>query len=127
LDVEGEKNNIVFFYTLQNNTDADYRLPDASTTLMAQLTQTKSLSSTSDGFTSRDTSVFIPTKQRVRYGVHIAYPYGEPRYNNNASDDERGKWRKKLAEFVHKDMANLNGFVLFDESNRFQINLPKGW
>jgi hypothetical protein len=28
---------------------------------------------------------------------------------------------------VNEKMANLVGFVLFDETNRYEIDLPKGW
>jgi len=28
---------------------------------------------------------------------------------------------------MKKEFANLDGFVLFDTTNRYQINLPNGW
>jgi len=126
LDTEGENNNIVFYYTLQNNTDFDYRLPEGSTTLMAQLEQTKSLSASKDGFTTHDTAVFLPAKQRYRYAVHVAYPY-EIKLKDSATDVETKAWREKLGVYVNDEMSNLNGFVLFDEANRYQVILPKGW
>jgi hypothetical protein len=45
----------------------------------------------------------------------------------DASKEERQKFRKELSDFVNTKLSNLDGFVLFDDNNRYQINLPKGW
>jgi hypothetical protein len=41
--------------------------------------------------------------------------------------EEQGNFRKALAGYVSKEMGNVDGFVVFDETNRYQINFPKGW
>jgi hypothetical protein len=127
LDTEGDKNNIIFNYTLQNNTEFDYQMPEGSVRLMAQLQRENSLSSADEGFTNLDKNVFIPAKQRFRYTVHMGYPYDKETLPSNASREQKTAWRQRLASYLNQEMGNLNGFVLFDESNRYQINLPKGW
>jgi hypothetical protein len=126
VDAEGEKNTIVFYYTLENTTDFDYQLPaKPSTVVMARLEKQKSLSF-DDEYTSFDHLPFLPPKQRIRFGIHVAYPYPE-RLSPGASHEEGHRFREKLAAYVKTELANLNGFVLFDKENRYQIELPKGW
>ena len=38
---------------------------------------------------------------------------------------ERGKG--DLSELVAPEFGNLDGFVIFDKSNRYQIECPRGW
>ena len=126
VDTEGENDQIVFRYTLQNNTDFDYSPLDTSLKLMGQLERQKSLSNSPEGFPKID-SVYIPARQRVRYSIHTIYPYDKEKLKADASTDERTAWRKKLGIFIKEDMGNLNGFVIFDDTDRYQINFKKGW
>jgi hypothetical protein len=34
---------------------------------------------------------------------------------------------KKVSETSDRRLKELNGFVIFDESNHYQIDAPKGW
>jgi hypothetical protein len=128
VDTEGEKNTIVFYYTLQNNTDFDYRIVDASSvTLMSKLEKTKSLSGTkNDDFLKIDFPILLPAKQRARFAIHFNYPY-EKKSRGEATQDEREKYRKELAAFLKEKAPNLNGFALFDELNRYQVDFARGW
>jgi hypothetical protein len=114
--------SLVFFYTLENGTDFDYRLPNAAgIAITARLKRERSLSRFLNAVTV-DYPVFIPAHQRVLLAVHLPdYVYPERLPPPGA---ER---RAKLAAYVAKEMPNLDGFVLFDEANRYQINFPKGW
>jgi hypothetical protein len=34
---------------------------------------------------------------------------------------------RKVAAFLAKDATNLDGFVLFDTGNKYEIDFPSGW
>lgn len=125
--VVGQNNDIAFFYVLENMTNSDYRVENASDTyLIARLKQQKSLSEFEGNFQKLHFPIFIPARQRVWVPIELSYPYQE-KLASDASGKERHKWRQKLREFVKSQMGNLNGFVLFDNKNRYQINFPRPW
>jgi hypothetical protein len=64
--------------------------------------------------------IFLPANQRVRMAIEISYPFvwpaaGDPGFEN------------KLKDFVKQRLAKVEEFVLFDELNRCQIELPSAW
>ena len=128
IDTEGDNNTIVFYYTLQNNTDYDYRITDASNfTLMGKLEKQKSLSGAKgDRFLKFDFPLLLPAKQRLRFAIHLDYPY-DKKSKAEATKDEREKYRKELSAFLKEKTPNLDGFAIFDELNRYQIDFPREW
>ena len=52
--------------------------------------------------------------------LEILSPFGWPGENDNAFQD-------KLRDFVNQRLADAQSFVLFDQSDRFQIEFPSGW
>jgi hypothetical protein len=64
----------VLYYTLENTTDLDYRLPPRDQIeLNAKLRRQNSLSTNDQLLTLDDRPIFFPAKQRIRIGVHLAY------------------------------------------------------
>ena len=128
VDTEGDNNTIVFYYILQNNTDYDYHIVDASNvTLMDKLEKQKSLSwGKSDQFLKFDYPLLLPAKQRLRFAIHLDYPYNK-KIKAEATKDEIEKYRKALSGFLKEETPNLNGFAMFDELNRYQIDFPREW
>ena len=133
IDTEGQNNTLLFAYTLENNTLFDYKVTGQSSVIMtAKLNRQRSLSlDRNDHFITVDYPIFIPSGQRTQFLIHLGYPY---RYEGirerpiaNASSEERKKYREAVAAFVNEQMGNVDGFVLFDEINRYQITFPKGW
>jgi len=45
----------------------------------------------------------------------------------DATKEERKKYKKELESHINDKFKNLNGFVLFDQKNRYRIDFPKGW
>jgi hypothetical protein len=127
-DVEGEKNHVVFYYTLQNNTAFDYGFSDLKSIMtMFRLEKQKSLSfEKNDELFRPDCPIWIPAKQRMRFALHLALPYDKS-LKKDATKDEKNEYRKNLEIYLNKEFTNLDGFTLFDEVNRYQIELPKGW
>jgi hypothetical protein len=117
---------LVFYYVLENTQDSDYRLPTPPALLVhARLKEEKAFASGSI-ISLGDESVFVPAKQRVRFGVHVRYPVKEDLGPDPKSYDDFRARRKRLADYAKKEFGNFDGFTLFDTVNRYQINLPNG-
>ena len=106
-------------YDLENNTDRDYRLADsAGTVIMSRLKSGHSLSQEEP--TRLSYPAFLPANQRVRVAIEISYPFVWP------APEDRGL-ENKLKYFVKQRLANVEAFVLFDEVNHCQVELPSAW
>ena len=153
MNTEGEEDTLVFYYILENTTAIDYRFP-SSPTILVKLERQKSLI---EGplFVHGDTFTFIPAGQRLRFGIHLQYPYeqlpkgfflegpissalrpfvnsGEPipkeqRPHLNPDEFIARRYQRGARNFVKEYLPNHNGFVLYDEENHYQIDFPKGW
>ena len=128
IDTDGENKNFVFYYTLENNTNFDYKISNLTDVVtMAKLKKPNSLSGSPDGkFLKPDYPILIPAKQRLRFSLQLGFPY-DKNMKEGTRKEEREQYRKELEAYANKEFSNLDGFVLFDEVNRYQINLPKGW
>jgi len=127
MDTEGDNNTITFIYTLQNNTALDYRVSDGGMIhLGAVLKRSKEFSFERGSFLSVDYPFYLPAKSRIRFVLHIRYPYSI-KDDLTASDDARHDWETNLCRFANKQFSNLNGFVLLDENTRYQVDMPNGW
>src|SRR5260370_17107479 len=106
-------------YDLENNTDRDYRLADsAGTVIMSRLKSGHSLSQEEP--TRLSYPAFLPANQRVRVAIEISYPFVWPDPGDPALEN-------KLKDFVKQRLAKVEEFVLFDEVNRCQVQLPSVW
>jgi hypothetical protein len=99
----------------------------AKITLLVKLERQKSLSGgKNDSFLKGDFPLFLPAKQRLRFGIHLGYPY-EKKGKDNPSREEQVQYRKEVASYVKNELSNVDGFVLFDEAKRYQVDFPPGW
>ena len=106
-------------YEVQNHTDFDYRLADGPEALvMSQLRADGSLSSQQPIRLSYPT--FLPARQRARVALELLSPFAWPAENDPAFQD-------KLRDFVNQKLVDVQSFVLFDQTDRFQIEFPSGW
>jgi len=73
--------------------------------------------------------VFVPAHQKTRITISTpSYGFSPPTHlTSSSTPEEKYKHYAETAAYVTKQMPNLNGFVLFDESNRYQVELPNGW
>ena len=123
---EGEKNTILFYYTLENTTDFDFHIESGDHTLMsATLLKQKNLSPFGES-EKIDYPIFVPAKKRIRFPIHINYSY-PLREKENANLEERRKYRRDLEQYLSDELTNLDGFDLLDEINRYEIVFPAGW
>src|SRR5258708_39019386 len=73
-----------------------------------------------------DYPVFVPAKKRVRFAIHLGYPYPEKMKANPAPGDGK-KYRESVEKYTMDELNNLDGFDLLDETNRYKIIFPTAW
>jgi hypothetical protein len=125
-DTYDNENHLQFCYVLQNNTAYDYNLTsDLVTHRGLKLARENGFSEFPDAI-SGVYPAFIPAKQRGRFCLHLAYAASvvEPPH---PTDDQRKAFRKEVENYMSSQLTNLDGFELFDTTNRYQILLPAGW
>ena len=130
VDAEGSERNLVFYYILSNNTDRDFRIDsDTDVRLAGRLQRQAALTAeNSKEFLATEFPVFIPAKQRSRFAVHLGYPYeGATPLTQGTSPAEREQNEKSVLAYVRNELTNLDGFVVFHEPTRYQVDLPSGW
>lgn len=127
LRTEGDKHTIVYEYTLQNNTDTDYQLSDETDTHLGfKRMQTDSMDFSDKTFVKADYPIYVPAKSRVNLELHMPLPYDSD-VDTNAPDDVQHDYYTKLSHFVATTISNVSGFVLMDDTARYEIDLPNGW
>jgi hypothetical protein len=118
-EVDPANASLVLFYDVQNNTDHDYQLSNgADTVIMGRLKSDRSL--IAEEQIKLTSPAFIPARNRARITLGFTGPLQWPSQMNSASGNA-------FREFVAREVANLDGFVLFDGANRYQIELPGKW
>ena len=123
-EVDATHAALIFSYDLDNNTDVDYRLAKGpATVVMTRLKSSGSVSSEEP--VELDNSVFLPARNRTRIAVEVTrnfnWPTGLPGTQIGPVNQE------KFRGLVAQEVANLSGFVVFDQATHFQIELPGGW
>jgi len=124
-DIDPKNKTAYYLYTLENKTDFDYRFgTDSKVSIMLKHKRQHDLAS-GDELTF-DKPIFIPSKHRISFAVHFKYPVFSE-FSDKIDKKERELRDKIIHEFLNKEMPNLDGFILFDEETRYEIDLPKGW
>lgn len=119
LELDRGRSSLVLSYDLENNTDLDYRLAESpGVVVMRRLKSDESLSQEESMRVKYP--VFLPARQTARMLIEITKPFSWPE-----KDDPEVVG--KLKDFVKQRLANAEGFVLFDEASRCQIELPGAW
>jgi hypothetical protein len=127
-DTEGNNNDIAVYYTLENTTAFDYRTSDATNvTLTAKLLRQNELSISEESPIIIDYPIFVPAKKRMRFRVHLNYPYPVKQKSSDPNLEERKSYRAGLEKYMSEELGNLDGFDLLDESSRYEIIFPAGW
>jgi hypothetical protein len=118
-EIDASNSAVVFLYDLANRTDSDYQLAKGpSVVIMRRLKSSGSLSSEKPAILA--SSAFVPAKNRTRIAVEIRQPFTWPGRMDAKSED-------RLRQLVAGEVTDIQGFVLFDQSTRYQIDLPGAW
>ncbi len=123
-EVDATHAKLIFFYDLDNNTDTDYHVATGPlTVVMTRLKSNGSVSSEEQVELSN--SVFLPARNRTHIAVEVARNFNWP---TGLSETQIGPVnQEKFRALVSQEVANVSGFVLFDQATHFQIELPGGW
>jgi hypothetical protein len=108
-----------FRYSLQNTTDRDYRLP-ADAKVMMRLSKDMSYRDVSK--MAWDHALYIPAGQKVNVSIKLPIMYSDFNFTKAMADDE-----KQLVPFMDRRMSEIDGFALFDLTNRYKVDFPSGW
>jgi len=118
-EIDKAHSSLIISYDLANDTDTDYRLADGPGVLiLCRLRADKSLSQEQPVRLSYP--VFLPAKQHARIAVEINEPFAWPTEKDPAYGD-------KVRDFIKRRLENIGEFVVFDEANRRQLELPGAW
>jgi hypothetical protein len=115
---------LIFSYDLENTTDSDYRLSnDPKLLIVGRLKSNTSLKP--EDSMQIENPIFLPARNRTRIALKVNYSFNWP---TQMFPGQVGPvTQEKFRSFVAGKTADLQGFVLFDEAARYQIELPAGW
>ena len=111
---------IHFTYTLQNATDTDYEIGSETEIRITFKNRDGSLTEPlPKELVTLRRPVFIPAKQKAMSRISLVF--GNVPQKKTTETDEQ--YHERLRTFCKEEIGDA-GFVLFDENNRYQINLP---
>jgi len=123
----GGKDYLNFNYMLQNNTNFDFRVDsEAGIAITAKMKQEKGFAQFAPGVVTISYPIFVPAKSRVWIALSIPYAY-PVKEKEKPNREERKQYTTEVAKYVTEELPNLDGFVLFDAQNRYEIDFPAGW
>jgi hypothetical protein len=120
---------LVLQYTLENTTNTDYTIDSRSgIKFMFRLSDgtvgADMFSGTIDANEGNQNDIllplFIPAKQKAIFSCHFT-DVNLPLKGSAESDDE---YHERIRTYLEKTYT-ISGFLLFDDANRYQIELPK--
>jgi hypothetical protein len=115
---------LVFTYDLENSTDSDYGLANGPKVLIMGRLKSSSSLKTEDSM-KIDNSIFLPARNRARVALEVSYPFIWP--TQMVPGGVGPMTQEKFRSFVAGKVTDLQGFILFDQAARYQIELPGGW
>lgn len=106
-------------YAIENTTAKDYRLPYNST-VMLLLPNGQGYRSGEQAHVDLDRNLFIPAKQKVN--INLTWSLQSVDYTLPPTND-----LSKETGFVDRRLSESDGFAIFDQTNRYRIDLPNAW
>jgi hypothetical protein len=117
-----DNKTIRFTYTVQNSTDYDYEI-ETGTPIRITVKHTDGSFSEPmpEDVAKMRLPVFIPSRQKGDITFSLFFGDDLPKKKSNESEDQ---YHERLRIFCKSQLGD-DAFTLFDERNRYQINLPK--
>jgi len=107
---------IEFLFDLDNRTDTDYQLASGpGTVIMKRLKADGSLSA--DARARLASAAFIPTNNRTRIAIEMTDAFTWPAKQDASAN-------QAFRDFVARETAGVQGFVIFDQASRYEVELP---
>ena len=110
---------VVFLYDVDNKSESDYELSKGgNVVVMSRLKSSHTLSSEKP--VNLSASAFVPANNRTRIALEVSEPFSWPSHMDSTSEN-------RFRDLVAQEVSDLEGFVIFDQSHRYQIDLPASW
>lgn len=107
---------VVFLYDVDNRSNSDYHLSGgANVVIMNRLQGNGSLTANDQASLQGDT--FVPAGNRARVTLQVLHPFTWPSQQNTAA-------QRSFRDLVSSQISGLQAFVVFDQTERYQIELP---
>ena len=107
---------VVFLYDIDNKSDSDYQLSKSpNVVVMSRLKSSHALSSEKP--VNLSSSAFVPANNRTRIALEVSEPFNWPSRMDNSSEN-------RFRDLVTQEVSDLEAIVIFDQSHRYQIDLP---
>lgn len=128
-----DNRHLLFYYVLNNLTDADYRIDDGTNIVV--MARRRGQRNVLIKLSEKDIKVFypivLPAKQRhilVVRDLRRRYRFeSELKETENPTPKQELAEQKKLQRLIERASPSFNGFALFDKASGREIDLPKGW
>jgi len=118
-EVDSTHAAVVFLYDLENTTDRDYRLiKGPNIVIMSRLKSSGTLSGEEP--IALNSTAFIPAQNRTRIALEVSHLFSWPGQKTAYAE-------RTFNQLVTGDVADVAGFVLFDQTNRYEIDFPASW
>lgn len=129
IDQDDNSKKITFVYILSNNSDKDWNVNEhTKISLFGKLAKQNSLSGDgSSPLWDFHRSIFLPSGQRIRFEIKSKIPFDGDVPSRESDEVEKKRHQENIAAQLNKIAGNLDGFVMYDHSNRNQITFPSGW
>jgi hypothetical protein len=110
---------VIFLYDLDNTTDTDYRLVKGpNLVIMSRLKSSGALSG--DEPVALDSAAFVPARNRTRIALEVTHLFNWPGQKSAYAE-------RAFDQLVASEVAGVSGFVLFDQTSRYEIDFPAAW
>ena len=110
---------VVFSYDLSNQAGDDYQIANGpQLVVMRRLRSSGTLSS--ERAARLVSPAFLPAKNSSRISLRVIEPFNWPARMDASAETH-------FRDLVAEEVADLEGFVIFDESHRLEIDLPGSW
>ncbi len=116
-----EKKLISFSFMVENTKSDDYEFRPLGVKLMVKYKDSSLRGPISPPSGTPWHSAFIPAKQRG----HIAILLSTREAPLKSARESEQEYHERLRGYLQEHFKNVNGFVLYDEINHYQLNLPR--
>ena len=117
--------HFIFTYVIENTSDVDYRV-DSDAGINLTIRHGGTLAMCERCLSLLTLPVYIPAKRKMLVPIKFNYtvpPELESQVKEAKQDAESGI----VAEYVRTKFKGFDGFILYDDNNRFEIDFPRGW
>jgi hypothetical protein len=120
-NAHNEDGKISLTYELENHTDKDLRMVDSSGLHITLRMSDAIVAQNVDNYVTIATPIFIPARQTALVILRTTFPVSDDTAKKLTQEEDVNKQTDILLTPIAQEWANLNGVVIFVESDRYEI------